>query len=259
MVNSQSSAKASVSCSTIGPSSWKCVSSTMCGGLSARMFSAPMLMPPVKASRPSTTITLRWLRRFTNGMRHGKYECRNRATGTPARAQVIVGARPEIAAADAVDQHPHLDAAALRLDQRLVEGLARLVGAEDVAHQPDALLRRRDRRQHARIGLIAAVQQLDLVAGLAGQPGQPADREFQRRQRVGWGPPGPLLGDGERQAMASQPLGTPLDAVDAHDRRRAARPGTATARRCRSTTPRCRHCACREGRGRSRRWRWRRA
>ena len=143
VVYSQSSAKASVSCSTIGPSSWKCVSRTTKGGLSALMFSAPILRPPVKPMRPSTTITLRWLRRFTNGMRQGKYECRKRATGTPARLQMVVGARPEIAAADAVDQHPHLDAAALRLDQRLVEGLARLVGAEDVAHQADALLGRR--------------------------------------------------------------------------------------------------------------------
>jgi hypothetical protein len=42
------------------------------GGLAASRFSAPMLMPPTKAISPSTTSSLRWLRRLRNGVRHGK-------------------------------------------------------------------------------------------------------------------------------------------------------------------------------------------
>jgi predicted dehydrogenase len=56
------------------------------------------------------------------------------------------------------------------------------------------------------------VQQLDPVALLAGQAGQPADGEFQRRQRIVDGRRGQaLLGGAERQALATQSLGATLD------------------------------------------------
>ena len=132
-------------------------------------------------------------------------------------AQAVVGARPEVTAADAVDQHPHLHAALLRRDQRLMELLARLVGPEDVAAQADAFLRPADLLEHPRIGLVAAAQHLHGVSGLRGQAGQPADRIFQRRERVRRSPGTVGRGEHQRLALASQPLGAPLHAVDAHD------------------------------------------
>ena len=66
-----------------------------------------------------------------------------------------------------------------------MERLAGRIGAEDVAHEADALLGPADLLEHARIGLVAAAQHLDLVAvASSGRPGQPADGEFERRQRI---------------------------------------------------------------------------
>jgi hypothetical protein len=44
-----------------------------------------MFSPPVNPIAPSTISSLRWLRRFSTGIRHGRCVCRNRAAGTPAR------------------------------------------------------------------------------------------------------------------------------------------------------------------------------
>ncbi len=131
-------------------------------------------------------------------------------------AQLLVGARPEVAAADAIDQHPHRHATAMGTDQRLDEGHPRLIVAEDVARQPDAFLRRIDRREHRRIGVVAAAQQADPVARLGRQAGQPADRVFERRQRPGIGRIGRHLLDQEHvAALAPEPHGAPLHAVHA--------------------------------------------
>ena len=143
-------------------------------------------------------------------------EARNRHAGL---AEPAVGSRPEIAAADAVDEHPHLHAAPLGLDQRLVKGLPRGVGPKDVALEADAHAGPADLLQHAGIGLIAVAQGFDLVAVLARQPGQPTDGEFQRRQRIVGRHVGRCgFGDGGLRAGAKQPLGAALDAIDAHDR-----------------------------------------
>jgi hypothetical protein len=132
-------------------------------------------------------------------------------------AQRHVGARPEPAAAHAVDQHAHLHAAFLGTDQRVDERKARFIGAEDVAAEADALLRGIDRRDHRGIGLVAVAQHVGGVADGRGHAGQPADRIFERRQRI------EVDGVGARRrgrhvlrhARPPQPLGAPLHAIDA--------------------------------------------
>jgi len=48
-------------------------------------FASAMFIPPVNPTAPSTTKTFLCERRFTNGIRHGSTECRNRAATTPSR------------------------------------------------------------------------------------------------------------------------------------------------------------------------------
>ena len=85
-------------------------------------YSAPIFMPPMKAMAPSTTSSLRWLRMLRNGMRQGSQVCRKRAAGIwwPS---ALAGSTTEIAAADAVQQDSHLNAARPRVDQCSDEGL----------------------------------------------------------------------------------------------------------------------------------------
>jgi hypothetical protein len=64
VVKCQSSAKTARSWPTAGPRIEKCVSRSQ--GSIGRLRTKPsrMFMPPVKPTRPSTTMILRWLRRF---------------------------------------------------------------------------------------------------------------------------------------------------------------------------------------------------
>ena len=73
-------------------------------------------------------------------MRQGSGECMNRAAGTPLAAQPVIGGREQPAAADAVDQHAHRDAAAVGRGQRVDEAAAPAIVAEDIGRQADAVL-----------------------------------------------------------------------------------------------------------------------
>ena len=89
--------------------------------------------------------------------------------------QLAIGARGEPTAADAVDQHPDSHAPAMCLGQRIDELPAPFVGPEDVRRQADAVLGRRDRRQHRRIPLVTIVQHRHRVAGQGRAPGDAPD------------------------------------------------------------------------------------
>ena len=100
-------------------------------------------------------------RKLRKGMRHGRVECRNRATGTRAWLQLKIRARPEVSAADSVDQNPHFYLALACADQRIDEGIARRVGAKDIARQRDTVSGRVDAGDHLGIRLIAIAQNGD--------------------------------------------------------------------------------------------------
>src|SRR5690242_7174750 len=95
-----------------------------------------------------------------------------------------VGAREEIAAADAVYERAHRDAALARADQRLDEARADGIGAEDVARQGDAGLGGVDRREHFRIGLVAVAEQLDGVAAFDRPFSDPAAGALEQDQMI---------------------------------------------------------------------------
>ncbi len=102
--------------------------------------------------------------------------------GHAGRVQALVGRRPEIAAADPVDDDPHLDAPALGLRQGLAEFAAGRVIAEDVARHGDARPRVADRRQHLRVGLVAVAEHPHPVADERGRAGDAPDRPVQGPQ-----------------------------------------------------------------------------
>src|SRR5271154_5484716 len=69
-------------------------------------------------------------------------------------------------------------------DQSVDESATGVVGAEDVARQGDAGLRRVDRRDHFRIGLIAIVQNGNRVAELGRAPCYLLPGPLQRGQMI---------------------------------------------------------------------------
>ena len=94
-----------------------------------------------------------------------------------------------------------------------------MVVVEDVGGQADAALRRLDRGQHGRVGLVAVLVDLDRVAAQHGTAGQPADALLQRIEVV----VATLLQAGCHGTIQAARIGAqlaraPLDAVDAeHD------------------------------------------
>ena len=113
--------------------------------------------------RPSTVISLRWLRRIQNGsVSRGGLKTR---TSTPGLAQ----APPETGQgaegrAEPVVEHPHANAGAGALDQGIREGAAGLVVGDDEVLEMDDRLRRADRLEPGRIVLPRIPQQRDRVA-----------------------------------------------------------------------------------------------
>ena len=89
-------------------------------------------------------------------------------------------------ASPGVDQEAHLDAPLRRLDHRVGDLPASLVGLEDVGLQVDALLRLPDRLRDGREDLVAVLQQFGLVV-----------RDHGRAERVERAPEGGI-GDRER-------------------------------------------------------------
>ena len=83
VAKAQSSANATWSCDTTGPVMRKCTSRTGCRGCVAWMFRAWMFIPPANAMVPSTTSTLRCVRRLKNASPVREMMGRNSATGTP--------------------------------------------------------------------------------------------------------------------------------------------------------------------------------
>ena len=133
-----------------------------------------------------------------------------------------------VARADAVDEHAHLDAPLHRPAERLGEDPSRGVVVEDVRRQPDAAPGPVDRREHPRIGRVAAIEQLDRVAVDERPIGDLSDERRQRAERRLLRPDGLLesrclrnrvaefVGDG---AGPGAQLGGPgADAVDAEHR-----------------------------------------
>ncbi len=134
-----------------------------------------------------------------------------------AATQPPVGRRDEIAATDAVDENTHLDAALAGANQRVDEGAAGRIGAEDVARQRDAGARAVDRGEHSWIGLVAVAQERDGIAALGPPPGDALPGLLERRQMVvAARRRGGRLGAVFRLPLA-QPAGAPPHPVDAED------------------------------------------
>ena len=107
-------------------------------------------------------------------------EARGRHAGI---VQPAVGRRTQITAADSVDQDANLHAALLGADQRVDEGAAGRVGAEDVARQAHAHTRGVDGGDHLRIGVVAILDQVDGIAVLGQALGELPSGLFERSQR----------------------------------------------------------------------------
>ena len=130
---------------------------------SSSRYRSRMLIPPVKASRPSTTRILRWLRRFkliVGGQSRGG---RNRAKRTRRAAEQGAGALPRVPLADAVEQHAHVDAALRGGGECCRKPLAQGAAVEDVGAEIDVLARRFDGADHRVEDRACFVQQLDAV------------------------------------------------------------------------------------------------
>jgi len=98
--------------------------------------------------------------------------------GNAMARKAAIGPGGEIAAANAVNQHPDLHAAPMRPDQRVDKRAAGHIITQDVARKRDARCRGVDRRQHERVGFIAIAQGFDAIAANGRRPvmSPPPDR-----------------------------------------------------------------------------------
>ncbi len=96
--------------------------------------------------------------------------------------QRVIGRRAHPAAAYAVDQHAHGQAASLRRLQRVHEPRAPHIVLEQVGGQAHAVFGCRDSRQHRRISLVTVLQNRDRVAAEQRPPADPPVARPQRGQ-----------------------------------------------------------------------------
>src|SRR5262249_34566656 len=113
-----------------------------------------MFTPPMKPTRPSTTISLRWSRRCS--ARRGRLPRRvDLADVDAAFAQAVEVAVGRGDRAEAVVEHVHPHAGLGALHQPARELLARTLGLEDVALEVDVQPGLVDGLEHGLVGLRA--------------------------------------------------------------------------------------------------------
>jgi len=82
-----------------------------------------------------------------------------------AATQAMIDHGMKIAGPHTVQQDAHFDTAGAGRDQGIGENVAGLVIAKDIRGHRHGFLRARDRRQHFRIGRVAALQHRKRIAG----------------------------------------------------------------------------------------------